>query len=186
LGKHFATSTKDEYSVLFRTTKAISSFDFVNKHDPYGLAAAEGQLSIAALKMTKEQWSEALVHLKDVLRKQPGTEIAARAEVTVGECYLGLQKGASYDIKLLIQAERYLSGYLSNYPDGEDRAKAEGLLKRVRARMSRGELDVARYYATARKWQAAIDVLDDILKDQDLSPAHPEALALKEDLHARL
>jgi outer membrane protein assembly factor BamD (BamD/ComL family) len=186
LGQKFTASTESTYEVLFRTSKAISCFEFVNRHDPYGLAAAEGQLSIATLKMRSGQWGESIVHLKDVLRKQPGTGIASRAEVTLGECYLGLQKGARYDTKLLAQAERYLSGYLGNYPDGQERERAQNLLDRVQNRAGRGQLDVARYYCTARKWQAAVDVLDDILKEQKLSSAHSEATTLRENILARL
>ena len=186
IGKGYTLQQQEEYDALFEKAKAIKAFETVNTNDPFSLQAAESQLSIAALKMTQNDWEEALVPLKDILRKQPGTPIAAKTEVILGECYLGLNKGAHYDSKLLVQADRYLSGYLKNYPNGEDRVKVQRLLDIVRLRVGRAQLDVARYYFTARKWQAAKDILKEIVNDPQLAPCHAEALELIQNADKRL
>ena len=186
IGKGYALQTKEEYDALFEKSKAIKALEVVNANDPYSLQAAESQLSIAAIKMTQNDWEEALIPLKDILRKQPGTPIAAKTEVILGECYLGLNKGAHYDSKLLVQADRYLSGYLKNYPNGEDREKVQRLLDIVRLRVGRAQLDVARYYCTARKWQAAKGILKEIVNDPQLAPCHAEANELIQYVDKRL
>jgi outer membrane protein assembly factor BamD (BamD/ComL family) len=186
IGQGYTLQNKEEFEAVFEKSKAIKAFEFVNTHDPYSLRAAESQLSIACIKMGQNYWDEALVQLKDILRKQPGSDIAARTEVIIGECYLGFNKGSDYDSKLLVQAERYLSGYLKNYPNGINREKAQKLLDNVRLRVGRAQLDVARYYCTARKWQAAKGILVEIANDEQLSPCHPEAKALISYVEARL
>ena len=186
LGKNFAESESPEYNVIFRKSKTIRCFEFLQQHDPYSLQAAEGQLAIAYIKMESGQWEEALVHLKDILRKQPGTAISSSTEVAVGECYLGMNKGAEYDSKLLLLAERYLKGYLNNAPNGLERDKANDLLKRTYRRLAFGQLKAARYYCTARKWNVSMSILQNVLKEENFSELHPEAEALVEYVAQRL
>lgn len=186
LGKGFLTSEDEDFNVLFREAKAIKAFEFLQKHDPYSKDAAEGQYSIGIIKMKKWQWEEAIVHLKDVLRKQPGTNISAKAEVAVGECYLGMNKGANYDSKLLMLAERYLKGYLNNYPNGFDRQKATDLLAQVNMRRGDHLLASARYYCTARKWKAAMSVLQNLLEQNHLKSHHLQAEELVSYVAKRL
>lgn len=186
LGKAFAESKSPDYDVMFRRSKTIRCFEFLQKHDPYSLASAEGQLSMAYIKMESAQWEEALVHLKDILRKQPGTSISATTEVAVGECYLGMNKGAEYDSKLLFLSERYLTGYLNNAPNGLDRDKASQLLKKVYQRLAYGQLKTARYYCSARKWNASMSILQNVLKEEKFAELHPETEALVEYVAQRL
>ena len=178
IGKGYTLGEKSEYQVLFRVSKAFAAFEFVNTHDPYSIEAAEALLSMATLNMQKRNWGEAISQLQDIHRKQPATDISARADVVLGECYLGFNKGSDYDRRNLILAERYLKGYLDHYPEGEDRAYAKSLLERAYNRMGRGELDVARYYLTARKWSSSKFVLKQILENKHYSIHYKEANAL--------
>jgi outer membrane protein assembly factor BamD (BamD/ComL family) len=185
LGQGFLNGRDSTWDVMFRSAKTIVAFEFIQKHDPYSLQAAEGQMAISYIKMEKGQWDEALVHLKDIMRKQPGSEISASTEVAIGECYLGLNKGAEYDSRLLELSERYLLGYLNNYPNGLEREKASTLLTRVYKRLGHSLIQTARYYCTARKWKASMNTLQNLLKDQRLSLHHVEAEKLVEYVTAR-
>ena len=186
LGKAYTLGEEPQYKGWFRISKAFKAFEFVNTHDPYSIEAAESLLSMAVLNMKKRNWGEAIALLQDIHRKQPATDISARADVILGECYLGYNKGSDYDRRNLILAERYLKGYLDHYPDGKDRPYAQELLDRVYLRLGRGELDAARYYLTARKWASSKYVLNNIVKDDHLAIHHTEAKALLEYVENKL
>lgn len=186
LGKAYTLGESSEYTGWFRVSRAMKAFEFVNTHDPYSIEAAKSLLSMAVLQMKKRNWAEAITYLQDVHRKQPATEIAAKADVILGECYLGANKGAHYDRRNLVLAERYLKGYLDLYPDGSESAYARELLNRVYLRIGRGELDVARYYLTARKWAASKSVLENILDNKDLAIHHRESKELLEYVDKKL
>ena len=106
--------------------------------------------------------------------------------MAVGECYLGMNKGAEYDSKLLLLSERYLTGYLNNAPNGLHRDKANHLLKKVYQRLAYGQLKTARYYCSARKWDASMSVLQNVLKEEKFAELHPETEALVEYVAQRL
>lgn len=178
LGKAYTLGETSEYTGWFRVSRAMKAFEFVNTHDPYSIEAAKALLSMAVLQMKKRNWAEAITYLQDIHRKQPATEIAAQADVILGECYLGANKGADYDRRNLVLAERYLKGYLDLYPDGSKSEYARTLLNRTYLRIGRGELDVARYYLTARKWAASKSVLETIVNNKDLAVHHREAKEL--------
>lgn len=178
LGMSYASSDNEDYDVVFRTSKALTCMEFVNEHDPYSLEAAQGLLAMASIRMDQKNYPEALVNLQTVLRRQPGTEIAAQTEIHLAECYLGLHKGSDYDMKALRQAFRYLRGYLNHQPNGILRDRAAELLAIANVRMGRRLLDQARYYFTARKWSSAKKVLEGIVENKELKEAHPEAESL--------
>jgi len=137
LGKGYALSTSEDYSVIFRNSKAIRSMEFVDEHDPYSLEAAEGLLTVATLRMNSKDFTEALVNLQTILRRQPGTEIAAQTEVHIAECYLGLHKGSPYDLKALREAIRYLTSYINHQPNGAFKDRATELLAMSNRRLGR-------------------------------------------------
>jgi outer membrane protein assembly factor BamD (BamD/ComL family) len=178
LGMGYATSQNENYDVMFRNGKAITCMEFVDEHDPYSLEAAEGLLTLATIRMKSKSFSEALINLQTILRRQPGTEIAAQTEVHIAECYLSLHKGSDYDMKSLRQAIRYLRGYLNHQANGILRDRASELLTLANRRLGRRRLDQARYYFTARKWASAKTVLEGITANEDLKDAHTEAEAL--------
>ena len=178
LGKQYILGKLFNYQVLNRYSKALRAFEFVTTHDPFGQEAAQAMLSSSIIYMRRKEWDQAIFTLKDIGRKQPATPIAAEAEIYLGECYLRGSKGAVYDSGYLENARRYLEGYLSQYPKGKDRKKAEVLLEETFQRQGRKELQAARLYLTSRKWDAAKLYLDDILAEPLLHSAHPEAREL--------
>jgi len=178
LGMGYSASESENFDVMSRRSKAITSMEFVDEHDPYSLEAAQALLTIATLRMQGKEFTEALINLQTILRRQPGTEISAETEIHIAECYLGLHKGPSYDMKALRQAIRYLNGYLHHQPNGILRDRASELLEISHRRLGRRRLDQARYYFTARKWSSAKKLLENIIGDQDLKSAHPEAKEL--------
>lgn len=179
-------ATEEGQASIFSRSRAIRAFDFVDQHDPYSLEAAEGQLAIAVLRMESHEWNVALSHMNKVLRRQPATEISARTEVFMGDCYLRMHKGSDYDLTALRQARRYYSGYLSNYPEGVYRERAQEGLELCLLRLGRRQLDTVRYYCTARKWKAAQKVLEELISDPDLVKARGEAKELLLYVQAKL
>lgn len=186
IGKYYTVALNGDYDTFTRFHKAIRAFEFVNEHDPYSLEAAYALLSMAMIQMERKQWEEAILYLKDIERKQPATEMSAKAEVVLGECYLGLNKGSNYSREFLDQSERYLKGYLNRYPKGNDREKAQNLLEEAYRRMGILSLETVRYYCTAKKWPAAKQELKKILSTKDLITAHPEATELLDYVKKRL
>ncbi|MBF0197604.1 MAG: tetratricopeptide repeat protein [Planctomycetes bacterium] len=178
VGKQYIVAKDANYQSINRYSKAIRAFEFVVTHDPYSLKASEGLLSTAIIHMKRSNWEEALVALKSIGRKQPGSAISADAEVLIAECFLGMNKGANYDGESLENSQRYLEGYLSEFPMGLQRKKAEKLLQETHLRFGRKHLESARLYCTARKWDAAKLYLEDILAKPELQFAHSEASAL--------
>jgi outer membrane protein assembly factor BamD (BamD/ComL family) len=186
LGKAYTLGKTQDYTGWFRVSRAMKAFEFVNTHDPYSIEAAKALLSMAVLQMKRRNWAEAISYLQDVHRKQPATDIAAKADVILGECYLGANKGADYDRRNLVLAERYLKGYLDLYPDGSESGYARSLLNKTYLRIGRGDLDIARYYLTARKWSASKSVLENIVANKNLAIHHREAKELLEYVAPKL
>ena len=178
IGKQFTTGVQEDYQVLSRYDKAKDAFEFVNTHDPYSIEAAIGLLSRATVSMIRKDWDEAIVDLKEVENKQPGTAMQAQAEMLIGKSYLGLNKGGGYSEEHLDMAIRYLSGYLERYPHGASRDKVADMLAEAERRRGERLLAVVEYYCTARKWSAAKLYGEKILKDDKLREAHENARRL--------
>ncbi len=178
VGKNFVVTRNEDYDLWRRESYAIKAFEFVAEHDPYGPAAAEGLFSAAHIHMRRGDCEEAVIALKDLEKKQPGTPIAAKAEVALGESYLGLNKGETYSRELVERGVFYLEDYLERYPNGEDRERAKALLTEARRRIGIHDLDAARFYCSQRKWTAAKFCLEGVLADATLAPFHPEAREL--------
>lgn len=186
IGKNLCVAKDREYKVLNRYTKAVRAFEYVNKHDPYSVEAAESLMSQSAIHILRGDWEEALLLLQEIEQKQPGSEIAARAEVVIGRCFLGMNKGGEYSRGNIDQAVRYLESYLQRYPKGLDREEAQSLLIEAYKRRGILQLKIIRYYCTARKWEAAQSYVEELLKNEKLKKAHAEAKELRDFLKKKI
>lgn len=175
IGKQYTLRTHPDFLALRAHSRAISALEFVDTHDPFSLEAAESLYSMAYLKIKSNEWEEAIEHLRRIEEKQPGTAIAANAEIALAECYLGLNKGAVYSGEFLDKAIFYLEAYLRRYPNGPQREQAQSLLDGAYRRIAIREIQTVRFYCSQRKWTAARFYLRSILEKPELAPVHPEA-----------
>lgn len=186
IGKNFILKADDVYSDSRSRKYTKKAFNFVITHDPYSPEAAESLLTNAILSMKSKEYEEAIIHLKDLHSKQPGTDYAAQADVYLGECFLRMNKGAKYSNDLLEKARRYLENHQKRNPGGNYATKVERLIKEVYSRIGQLRVDNIRYYFTCRKWKAAKFYIDKALNEPKLSMIHSEVLELRKHVEKRI
>lgn len=186
IGKNYILEINEAYNGVGAKKYTKRAFKFVITHDPYSPEAAESLLTNAVLSMKAKEYEEAIIHLKDLHSKQPGTNYAAQADVYLGECFLRMNKGAKYSNDLLEKARRYLENHQKHNQTGPYTTKVKQLISEVYSRIGQLRVDNIRYYFTCRKWKAAKFYIDKTLDEPKLSMIHPEVLKLKIHVEKRI
>jgi len=179
IGKNYTLGKNKNYKGFSSSLYAIEAFEFVIKHDPYSPEASQSLLSIAIINMDNKLYKDAIIRLKEIQHKQPETEISAKADVYLGECYLRMNKGSTYSLDYLTEAQKYLEIYENQHTEGKDIKYAKKLLKETYLRMGIASVENIRYYCTAKKWKAALYYIDRVLKNPKLTAVYDDAKALE-------
>ncbi len=167
-------------------TKALEQLNRVRTYyrdDPYALKA---ELAIADVHFKRNEYDAARIAYEDFMRAHPRYRELDYVVYRLGDTIAkGAPTVAARDQARTRQAVNAWTGFAARFPDSDHREAVEAGLGKLRNRLGRKELVVARFYARRKAWPAVAGRARGLLELYPTSPDRPEALALLAEAYAR-
>ncbi len=137
--------------------RAVPLFQAILTNAPQWEKAAEASYLAGLGNELALQYEEAIAAYMTTLQRYPESPFAARSAFGAAQCYFRLAKESPQNDLILENAWAALTLFLNNYPQAEQRAKAEEYRKSIFKQRSQLAYNEAYYYdRIARKPKAAL------------------------------
>jgi outer membrane protein assembly factor BamD (BamD/ComL family) len=108
--------------------------------------ADDAQMAIAEYYYREEDFEDAALSYKELIKRYANSEWAEKATVRLGLSHFKVSKGHSYDRERLLMAWLVLDNYLTNYEKGGYREEAREASQQARERLALKEMEIANFY----------------------------------------
>lgn len=131
-------------------------YDQIIKNAPYGRYAAESQFKIGLCQEKTKKWSEAITAYNTVLDRYPGHDIADDALYQIGYVWFQAAERPDYDQGAADKAIQAFTEFIARFPNSDKVAQAKENLAIVHGRLTQGSFNIAKFYETQKKPDAAV------------------------------
>lgn len=131
-------------------------YDQIIKNAPYGRYAAESQFKIGLCHEKTSKWSEAITAYNAVLDRYAGHDIADDALYQIGYVWFQAAERPDYDQGAADKAIQAFTEFMARYPNSDKVAQAKENLAIVHGRLTQGSFNIAKFYETQKKPDAAV------------------------------
>ncbi|HPA16465.1 MAG TPA: outer membrane protein assembly factor BamD [Verrucomicrobiae bacterium] len=157
-------------------------YDQIIKNAPYGRYAAESQFKIGLCNEKTKKWSEAITAYKTVLDRFPGHDIADDALYQIGYVWFQAAERPDYDQGAAEKAIQAFTEFIARFPNSDKVAQAKENLAIVHGRLTQGSFNIAKFYETQKKPDAAVIYYRDVVQKAPDSEMAKIALKRIEEL----
>lgn len=154
----------------------------IMKNAPYGRYAAESQFKIGLCHEKTKKWSEAITAYNTVLDRYPGHDIADDALYQVGYVWFQAAERPDYDQGAAEKAIQAFNEFIARFPNSDKVAQAKENLATVHSRLTQGSFNIAKFYETQKKPDAAVIYYRDVIQKAPDSEMAKIALKRIEEL----
>ncbi|MBI5441687.1 MAG: outer membrane protein assembly factor BamD [Deltaproteobacteria bacterium] len=159
--------------------------DHIRDESPFSNYAVEAELLSADSLFKQEKWEEAAGAYKTFTELHPTHPKAAYAQYNRGLAYLKLAQKEDRDQTGTRNAAEAFQKLLNAYPASEFTEDARKRLAQARETLASHELHVARYYVRRKKYDAAVERIQVLLRNYPDAAVVPEAWKLVAELEAK-
>ena len=140
--------------------------------------ASDAQLTIANYYFKEEEYQEAQINYKKVIKNYPESIWCSFAQYQIAKCSLAQFQGKYNDSQPLIQAREAFKKYTVNYPDGKEAKKVKEHQKKIHNLLAEKELVTAKFYKKKGYPFSAKIYLQNIIENFKDTPSAFEAKVL--------
>ncbi|MEA3211841.1 MAG: outer membrane protein assembly factor BamD [Chthoniobacter sp.] len=162
-------------------TRAQEMFEGILKRAPFSKWAPLAQFNIGQCYEKQGKYPEALAAYQAVVTKYPTDPIADDAQYQIGYVRLREAREGSYDSASQQRARETFEDFISRYPESEKVPQARENIKSLQGGVTKGALDIARFYEKTKKFKAAVIYYNEVVKNQ---PDSPESTIAKARIEA--
>lgn len=155
-------------------------YDQILKNAPYGRYAAESQFKIGLCHEKTKKWSEAIAAYNIVLDRYPGHDIADDALYQIGYVWFQAAERPDYDQGAAEKAIQAFTEFIARFPNSDKVAQAKENLGIVQGRLTQGSFNIAKFYETQKKPDAAVIYYRDVIQkapDSEMAKIAMERIA---------
>jgi outer membrane protein assembly factor BamD len=161
--------------------RAQQMFEGIVKSAPFSKWAPLAQFNVGETLEKQSKYPEAIQAYQTVVNKYPNDAIADNALYQVGYVRLREMREGSYDKASAQKAREAFEDFIYRYPQSEKVPQARENMKSLDTGVTKGALDVAKYYDRMKQHKAAVIYYNDVIKQQ---PGTPDAAYAKTRIDA--
>jgi outer membrane protein assembly factor BamD len=145
--------------------KAVEDFQTIKDRYPFSQFAVLAQLKLGDSHFNLAQYAEAIYEYEEFVKLHPENEAVPYVLYQTGMCYFNQTRGIDQDQTNTRKAVTEFQKLIQNYPDSPFKVKAENRLAVCLKNLAEYELYIGRFYFKNKKYQAAKDRFEGILKN---------------------
>jgi outer membrane protein assembly factor BamD len=152
--------------------RAQEMFEGIIKRAPFSRQAPLAQFNLGQCFEKQGKYSEAIQAYQQVVSKYPGDAIADDAQYQLGYVLLRQSREGSYDRAASVKAREAFEDFVNRYPNSEKVPQARENMRLLQGGVTKGSLDVAKFYDKTKQYRAAVIYYNEVIQYQ---PGTPDA-----------
>jgi outer membrane protein assembly factor BamD len=169
-----------------RLDDAIEIFAAIVRSAPYGRYTARAQFDIGRAREKQGSPDLAIEAYQSVVEKFPSDPLAVDAQYQIGYIWLAATRAGTYDPAAADRARTAFQDFLFRFPKSEKAAQARENLALLEHRLTKGSLEIAKYYDKAKNYRAAVLYYNEVIRQQPGSPESAIAKTRIEQLRSKV
>lgn len=161
--------------------RAQHMFEGIVKSAPFSKWAPLAQFNVGEALEKQSKYPEAIQAYQTVVNKYPNDQIADNAMYQAGYVRMKEMREGSYDKASAQKAREAFEDFIYRYPQSEKVPQAKENIKSLEGGVSKGSLEIAKFYDKTKQHKAAVIYYNDVIK-QD--PGSPDAVFAKNRIDA--
>jgi outer membrane protein assembly factor BamD len=167
-------------------SRAQEMFEGIVKRAPFSRQAPLAQFNLGQCLEKQGKYPEAIQAYQTVVAKYPGDAIADDAQYQLGYVLLRQSREGSYDRAASVKARESFEDFVNRYPNSEKVPQARENMRLLQGGVTKGSLDVAKFYDKTRQYRAAVIYYNEVIQHQPGTPDADYAKARIETLRAQV
>lgn len=155
---------------------AIDRFQKLRSEHPFAPEIVSAELKLGEAYYLNEQYTEAVETLKEFQAMHPNNENIPFALYISGMAHFDQFSSVDRDQKMTEIAKGFFERVVNNYPSSPYAAKSQEKLTKCLEYLAEHEYDIAAYYMREKKYPAARDRFEGILRRYKTTPTAAKAL----------
>jgi outer membrane protein assembly factor BamD len=155
---------------------AIDRFQKLRSDYPFAPEIVSAELKLGEAYYLNEQYTEAVETLKEFQAMHPNNENIPFALYISGMAHFDQFSSVDRDQKMTEIAKGFFERIVNNYPNSPYAAKSQEKLTKCLEYLAEHEYDIAAYYMREKKYPAARDRFEGILRHYKTTPTAAKAL----------
>ncbi|MEO7165405.1 MAG: outer membrane protein assembly factor BamD [Spartobacteria bacterium] len=166
--------------------EAVEIFAAIVRSAPYGRYTARAQFDIGRAREKQGSADLAIEAYQAVVEKFPTDPLAVDAQYQIGYIWLSATRAGTYDPDAADKARTAFQDFLFRFPKSEKAPQARQNLGLLEQRLTKGSLDIAKYYDKAKNYRAAVLYYNEVIRQQPGSSASQIAKTRIEQLRSKV
>lgn len=166
--------------------EAVEIFAAIVRSAPYGRYTARAQFDIGRAREKQGSPDLAIDAYQSVVEKFPNDPLAVDAQYQIGYIWFTATRAGTYDPMAADHARTAFQDFLFRFPKSEKAAQARENLAKLESRLTKGSLEIAKYYDKAKNYRAAVLYYNEVIRQQPGSPESAIAKTRIEQLRSKV
>lgn len=166
--------------------EAVDIFAAIVRSAPYGRYTARAQFNIGRAREKQASPDLAIDAYQSVVEKFPNDPLAVDAQYQIGYIWFAATRAGTYDPSAADRARTAFQDFLFRFPKSEKAAQARENLALLERRLTKGSLEIAKYYDKAKNYRAAVLYYNEVIRQQPGSPESTVAKTRIEQLRSKV
>lgn len=166
--------------------EAVEIFAGIVRSAPYGRYTARAQFDIGRAREKQGSPDLAIDAYQSVLEKFPNDPLAVDAQYQIGYIWFAATRAGTYDPTAADHARTAFQDFLFRFPKSEKAAQARENLAMLEHRLTKGSLEIAKYYDKTKNYRAAVLYYNEVIRQQPGSPESAVAKTRIEQLRSKV
>lgn len=166
--------------------EAVEIFAAIVRSAPYGRYTARAQFDIGRAREKEGSADLAIEAYQSVVEKFPNDPLAVDAQYQIGYIWFAATRSGTYDPEAAERARTAFQDFLFRFPKSEKAAQARENLAMLDHRLTKGSLEIAKYYDKAKNYRAAVLYYNEVIRQQPGSPESAIAKTRIEQLRSKV
>ncbi|MEO5717885.1 MAG: outer membrane protein assembly factor BamD [Chthoniobacterales bacterium] len=166
--------------------EAVEIFAAIVRTAPYGRYTARAQFDIGRAREKQGSPDLAIDAYQSVVEKFPSDPLAVDAQYQIGYIWYAATRAGTYDPAAADHARTAFQDFLFRFPKSEKAAQARENLAKLETRLTKGSLEIAKYYDKTKNYRAAVLYYNEVIRQQPGSPESALAKTRIEQLRSKV
>ena len=145
---------------------AVEIFSAIVRSAPYGRYTARAQFDIGRAREKQGSADLAIDAYQSVVEKFPNDSLAVDAQYQIGYIWLAATRAGAYDPDAADRARIAFQDFLFRFPKSEKAPQARENIAMLEHRLTKGSLEIAKFYDKAKNYRAAVLYYNEVIRQQ--------------------